>query len=89
LRARKTPEEMAADREKAKLGMRTLRENETEEEKEYEKIVQKHKKREARAQLSGKNHLLQNLAEKRGWLSLRRRECCLIFKEEAHVIPQK
>ena len=40
---------MAADREKAKLFMRTTRENETEEGKEYGKIVQKHKKRDARA----------------------------------------
>ena len=83
LRARKTPEEMAADREKAKLGMRTTRENETEEGKEYGKIVQKHKKREARARLSGKIHLLQNLAAKKGMIKFKEKGRLLDFQRRS------
>ena len=77
LRARKTPEDKAKENEMAKVGMRKTRENKTEEAQEYEKIFQKHKKRAARSRLSGKNHLLQNLAAKKGMVK---------FKENGRLI---
>ena len=51
----------------AKVGMRKTRENKKEEAQEYKKIFQKHRKRAARSRLSGNDHLLQNLAEKKEW----------------------
>ena len=57
---------MAADREKAKLGMRTTRENETEEGKEYGKIVQKHKKRDSKSSNIWQTPLASEYCSKKG-----------------------
>ena len=70
-RAKKTNEEQDEARKKSREDMRELYKNKSKEEKEYKKIFKKHKMRDSRAQLSGKEHLLWNLAAKKGMRKLK------------------
>ena len=76
LRAKKTDDEKCEESQEAREKMRKLRVEEPLEKKEYKLIAQKHKRREARKQMSGKEHLIQNLHAKKGMN---------IFKEEGRI----
>ena len=76
-RSKLTEDEKDNERAALRDRMRKLRERKTNEETEYEMICQKHKKREARALQSGKEHLIQNLKAKKGMKK---------FKEKGRVV---
>ena len=70
-RAKRTIEEQEEARKNAREDMRELYKNKSKEENEYKKIFKKHEMRDSRAQLSGKEHLLWNLAAKKGMRKLK------------------
>jgi hypothetical protein len=66
LRVKKTDEEKDEELEDAGERMRKLRVDEPKEQKDYKLIAQKHRRREARRQMSGKERLTQKLKAKKG-----------------------
>ena len=71
VRARKIPEEIDLEKETARERMAAIRERRTLEDDDYEKIVDKKRKRNKRKNQSGKEHLLENLKAKNGMRLLR------------------